>query len=113
MGNLKWLTIDSIKQQLRIDTDCEDALLEAYGEAVEEVTLEYLNRTYEELIEVYGKVPAPIVVWSLMIVAGNQNYREAQSGIQLSNVPYGADFLIKPYMRLTSNVTSYRACNNL
>ena len=99
---MKWLTIDSIKQQLRIETDCEDALLEAYGKAVEDVMLKYLNYTYEEMIEEYGEVPAPIIVASLMIVAGNQNYREPQSPIQLHNVPYSFDFMVKPYMRLTS-----------
>ena len=30
---MKWLTIEYIKQHSRIDYDCEDELLELYGEA--------------------------------------------------------------------------------
>ena len=36
---MKWLTLDWIKQHSRIDFDCEDDLLELYGEAAEEAVL--------------------------------------------------------------------------
>ena len=60
---MKWLTIEDIKNQLRIEpgfTD-EDMLLESYGEAAEDTLLNYLNRPYQDIIEHYGKVPLPLV----------------------------------------------------
>ena len=44
---MKWLTIGDIKQHSRIDYACEDALLELYGEAAEDTTLNALGKTYE------------------------------------------------------------------
>ena len=48
---MKWLTIGDIKQHSRIDYACEDALLELYGEAAEDTTLNALGKTYDELID--------------------------------------------------------------
>ena len=43
---MKWLTLERIKQQLRIEPDFhdEDDLLEEYGETAEDAILEVLNR---------------------------------------------------------------------
>ena len=35
---MKYLTIDDIKAQLRLDFDCEDSLLELYGNGAEQHT---------------------------------------------------------------------------
>lgn len=102
---MKWLTIDSIKAQLRIEPEFtdEDDLLEMYGESSEEVLLQYLNRTYEDVIEVYGHIPAPLRHASLMLVDVSYQYRSPVSTQSMSQVPYTFDLLVKPYMRLTSN----------
>ena len=110
--SMKWLTLERIKQQLRIEPDFtdEDELLEEYGESAEEVLLNYLNRSYEDVIEVYGRVPAPLRHASLMLVDTSYQYRCPVSAQNMSLVPYTFDLLIKPYMRLAS--TTYEQNNN-
>ena len=100
---MKWLTLERIKQQLRIEPDFheEDELLEEYGESAEEVLLNYLNRTYEDVIELYGRVPAPLRHASLMLVDMSYQYRSPVSAQSISLMPYTFDILIKPYIKLT------------
>lgn len=101
---MKWLTLEKIKAQCRIEADFhdEDDLLEEYGESAEEVLLNYLNRTYEDVIEVYGRIPAPLVHASLMLVDTSYQCRSPVSTQSMSLVPYTFDILVKPYMRLAS-----------
>ena len=119
--NMKWLTLERIKQQCRIEPDFteEDSLLEMYGESAEEVLLNHLNRSYEDLMEVYGHIPAPLVHASLMLVDVSYQHRSPVSPQNMSIVPYTFDILVKPYMRLTynendndNNETRY-GCKNL
>lgn len=104
---MRWLTIDYIKQHSRIDYDCEDAILELYGEAAEEMVLNITGRTYEEIVEKFGTadkpVPAAIIQASLLLVEASYNNRSAISVQQLYTVDYGFDYLIKRYMKLTSS----------
>ena len=106
---MKWLTLEKIKAQLRIEADFhdEDDLLEEYGESAEEVLLNYLNRSYDDVVEVYGRMPAPLVHASLMLVDTSYQYRSPVSTQSMSLVPYTFDILVKPYMRLTTC-----SCNN-
>ena len=55
---MKWLTLPKIKAQLRIEPDFhdEDDWMEDAGETAEDAILELLNRSYEDLFEVYGGV---------------------------------------------------------
>lgn len=101
---MKWLTLDKIKQQLRIEPDftMEDSLLTSYGEAAEETLLNYLNRPYQDVIDTWGQVPLPLVQASLMLVDVSYQYRSPISVTNISLVPYTFDILVKPYMRLAS-----------
>lgn len=101
---MKWLTLERIKQQCRIEQNFteEDSLLEIYGESAEEVLLNHLNRSYENLMEVYGHIPAPLVHASLMLVDVSYQHRSPVSPQNMSIVPYTFDILVKPYMRLTN-----------
>jgi hypothetical protein len=101
---MKWLTLDKIKQQLRIEPDftMEDSLLTSYGEAAEETLLNYLNRQYQDVIDTWGQVPLPLVQASLMLVDVSYQYRSPISVTNISVVPYTFDILVKPYMRLAS-----------
>ena len=117
---MKWLTLEQIKAQLRIEPDFtdEDELLEMYGESAEEVLLNYLNRSYEDIIEVYGHIPAPLRHASLMLVDTSYQYRSPVSTQSMSLVPYTFDILVKPYMRLTSPLSNGQhqtkyGCKNL
>lgn len=98
---MKYLTIDDIKQQLRLDFDCEDALLELYGTGAEDTILYLCNRTFENLVETYGEVPATIRHATLLLVTNSYEQRSPASPTNLSVVPYSLDLLIKPYMVLS------------
>ena len=108
---MKWLTLAKIKQQCRIEPDFteEDTLLEMYGESAEDVLLNHLNRSYENLMEVYGHIPAPLIHASLMLVDVSYQHRSPVSPQNMSIVPYTFDILVKPYMRLANN---YNENNN-
>ena len=116
---MKWLTLTRIKAQCRIEQDFteEDELLELYGESAEDAILELLNRSYTDLYEVYGHIPAPVVHSSLMLVASAYKDREKDLSQQLySNSTFS--ILLKPYMRLadkkSNNVNDNRyGCPNL
>lgn len=103
---MKWLTLEKIKAQLRIEPDFhdEDTILEdVYGESAEETLLNYLNRPYLDIIESYGKVPLPLVQASLMLVDTSYQHRSPISVTNISQVHYTFDLLVKSYMRLTSS----------
>jgi uncharacterized phage protein (predicted DNA packaging) len=119
---MKWLTLTQIKAQLRIEQDftLEDDLLTSYGEDAEEMVLNDINRSYTEVIELYGEVPAPLVTASLMLVAASYAHREPVSAQNLYIVGYGYDKRVKPYMKLASgryeqsNTEGYgTGCKNL
>ena len=97
---MKWLTIDYIKEHLRIDFDCEDSLLELYGDAAEEAVLNLTRRTEADLIEEYGKIPTPIMQATLMLVDVSYTHRSPDSPTSQIIVPYTFDLLIKPYCKL-------------
>jgi uncharacterized phage protein (predicted DNA packaging) len=102
---MKWLTLDAIKRHSRIEYDCEDALLEMYGESAEGTILNIIGRSYTEVVEEFGTesrpVPAPLVHASLLLVEVSYTYRAPVTPQNLYVVPYGTlDFLVKPYMRL-------------
>ncbi len=107
---MKYLTIEYIKAHSRIDYDCEDDLLELYGEAAEQTVLNIINRTYEELLDMFGTtsptdptvklVPAPIIQATLMVVDNSYQFRAPSSTQNVYATLYGVDALIKPYMKL-------------
>ena len=114
---MKWLNLEKIKAQLRIEPDFhdEDEWLEDAGESAEEAIMEVLNRGYEDLYEVYGRIPAPVRQTSLMLVDSLYQFRGKDATQTLQSNPTFA-LLLKPYMRLASNNginnTQY-VCKNL
>lgn len=101
---MEFLTFDQIKAQLRLDdtqAEAERTLLEMYGTAAEELVLDLIRRTKEELLEEYdGEMPKRIIQAALIIVAQSYQHREVTSPQNMSIVPYTFDLLIKPFMRL-------------
>ena len=98
---MKWLTLQRIKQQLRIEPEFvnEDELLEMYGESAEEAILNVLNRRFEDIYEMYGRTPAPVVHASLLLVAKSYKDRESDMTQQVYANPTFS-LLLKPYMKL-------------
>jgi hypothetical protein len=102
---MKFLTFKQIKDQLRLDDEQaeeERDILELYGEAAEDMVLNTMNRTMEDIIEQYGVVPKSLVQAGLMLVAQSYQHREPASPQNLYTVPYAFDMLLKPYMKLTT-----------
>jgi uncharacterized phage protein (predicted DNA packaging) len=100
---MKWLTIDYIKAHSRIDYDCEDSLLELYGDAAEATVMNIIGRTYEEIVEKFGtdtqEIPAPLIQASHLLVGTSYQIRAAISSQNIYQVPNTFDFLVTPYMR--------------
>lgn len=99
---MKWLTLNDIKDQLRIDrnfTD-EDDKLKMYGESAEQTVIEYTRRTYDDFIDTYGEIPAPVKEATLLIVTVSYDVSAPLSVNHISPVGYSLDFKLLPYMRL-------------
>ena len=99
---LKWLTLDIVKAQLRIDAlnSSEDELLKFYAESAEDTVLQVMNRSYDDLVMKYGKVPNPVIHASLMLADVSYQFRSPVSPQNMSIVPYSFDLLIKPFIKL-------------
>lgn len=102
---MKWLTLDWIKQHSRVDgiNTCEDDLLEMYGDDSEQTVLNLINRSYEELIDIFGDVPKPLWVAALMLVEVDYTHRSPDAMNNMYAVRYSFDMKVKPYMKLASS----------
>lgn len=99
---MKWLTLELIKQNSRIDGNAEDGLLTLYGESAETQVLNDTGRTFEELLELGGgeDVPADIKHASLMLADFAYMQRTPVDKMAWYVVPYTYERLVKPYIRL-------------
>jgi hypothetical protein len=99
---MKWLTLNEIKDQLRIERDYNDEndKLEMYGDSAEEMVLELCQRSYDDFMAQYGKIPTPVREASLLLVVASYEVGSPVSMQQMYAVGYGFDFKIKPYMKL-------------
>jgi hypothetical protein len=102
---MKWLDLNQIKQQLRIEPDYtdEDTLLTKYGESAEDTILNICRRTYDDFLSEYGKIPSDIVEASLLLVTVSYEHRSAVTQYQMYSVRYAFDMKVKPYMKLASD----------
>lgn len=101
---MKWLTLQRIKQQCRIEPDftLEDNLLISYGKSAERQVLNDLGRSYSEIIAMCGEVPEDIIHASLLLVDEAYQQRSPADRMSWSVMPYAYESKIKPYMRLAS-----------
>ena len=105
---MKFLTIDKIKQQLRLDCTCEAELLDAYGNSAEATLAAYIGcmdennvPSVDKMLAAYGgTMPAPLVQAALMLVDTSYQFRSPVSAQNMSVVPYTFDLLVKPYVKL-------------
>lgn len=103
---MKWLTLEDIKKQLRIEPDFtdDDALLIRYGDSAESVILNITGRTYEELKSMNrlgDDIPADIWEATVMLVTLSYEQRSPVSMQNMNAIPYSFDMKVKPYMKLT------------
>ena len=103
---MEYLTLEYIKKHSRVDFDCEDDLLELYGNSAENTMAQHLQRGKDatelvaSLTEEYGKVPEPIIHATLELVDQSYLHRSPADPQQMYYVLYGFDFKVKPYMKL-------------
>lgn len=102
---MKWLTLDLIKQQLRIEPDFtdEDELLKKYGNSAEQTVMNITRRTYDNFMSEYGQIPDDIVHATLLMVTESYEHHSPVSMQNMSIIPYALDIKLKPYMRLASD----------
>ncbi|MCI1778788.1 MAG: head-tail connector protein [Bacteroidales bacterium] len=102
------VSIELLKQHVRADDfTTDDAYLGQLLEAAEEYVVKATNRTSAELVEMGGgeKLPATLQQAVLLIAGHWYNQREAVAGVQMSEVPYTLQALIKPYRKLANDAT--------
>ena len=99
---LKWLELDDIKAQCRIESDntLEDRLLMLYGAAAEQAILNACRRTYDELIEEYWAIPYDLYLCGLLLANHLYEHRGPTTTTSISVIPYSLDMYWKPYARL-------------
>ena len=103
---MKWITLDEIKEQLRIEPDYneENDKLTRYGNSAEATILNITGRTYEELknMNPMGEDTIPPDVWeaTIMIVVVSYEHNSPIDNYQMYAVPYGVDMKLKPYIKL-------------
>lgn len=103
MDELKFLTLDEIKGQLRVDFDDDDAELTRKGAVAENMAIKATRRTLDELKEMGGgEVPPEIREAALMLAGHLYRVRENVSGYQQYVVPYAFEALVKPFVRLVA-----------
>ena len=94
------LTLPDIKRHLRVETDQEDELLTEYGEAAEQLVLDYLNREVSDIVDEYRGIPRPIKQAALILVGDFYAYREAGRPGTVSAAIDGVGYLLIRYKRL-------------
>jgi uncharacterized phage protein (predicted DNA packaging) len=96
---MKFLTLDLVRAYCRIDDDCENELLATFAEGAEETVFDLLNKTYEEVMEEYGKIPTPLIEAALMLVDVSYENRSLLTMQNLFIAPYTIDAKLRPYMK--------------
>lgn len=96
---LRIITIEEVKETLRIEGDQQDALIYRNSVAAEATVLNLVERTIEDLEQEYGEVPEPIRWACIALSAHLYEHPSPTEQVALYNVPYSIDAMIKPYIR--------------
>lgn len=103
---LRVLTMEKMKAQIRDVQDEELELLQTWGMACESVIIDMTNRTFEELKvweDAHGKgFPEALESAMLLLVAHLFRNREPVSSVTQNMVPFTISMLVKPYVKLSN-----------
>lgn len=97
------LDLALLKKHVRADDfSDDDQYLTHLLEAAKQYVCTATNRTAEELLELGGGEELPVSLQqAVLVIAGHwYNQREAVSGVQMAEVPYTIQALIKPFRKL-------------
>lgn len=116
---LKTVTLEELKQQMRVDFEDEDQIIYLYGVAAENAVVAGTARTMNELmrigyLEQTGNslskddvlpdgnwFPTQLKLAVLMLAAHCYRNREPVAAVAQNAVPYTFDVFCKPYRKLT------------
>ena len=101
------MDLELLKKHVRADDFADDDDYLAFLlDAAERHVWNATNREAEELIEMGGGKLPPTRQQAALLIAGHwYNQREAVSGVQMAEVPYTVQALIKPYRKLANDTT--------
>lgn len=98
---MRFLTIDVIKKHLNLDANFNDdnALLEMYGEAAEDMVENLVDNSLENIIaeQDSGSLPKPLLAAMLLLVGNLYLIRESVSQVNFQEVPHGLKMMIDLY----------------
>lgn len=94
--------LELLKKHVRADDfSGDDVYLAQLLNAAEEYVVMATNRTTEELLVMGGEALPASLQQAVLLIAGHwYNQREAVSGVQMAEVPYTLQALVKPYRKL-------------
>lgn len=96
------VTLALFKKHVRADDFADDDdLLQHYLSAAEAAVIRETHRSETELAEIGGGTVPPTIGQAVMMLAAHwYNQRESVAGVQMHEVPYSVQALIKPYRKL-------------
>ena len=117
MEELRIVTLDELKKQMRVDFEDEDEIISLYGVAAEDAIIYGTERTLAELnvigykeqngsIEI-EETPGPeyfpkrLKLAILILAAHNYRNREPVSAVAQNPVPFSIEVYTKPYRKLS------------
>ena len=107
---MKFLTLDAIKDQCRLDKNdtTQDNELTRYGNAAERKIFSDTGYTYEELLERGDDglnntkiFPEDLMLAGLLLVSTWYKYRENIENVSMYRVDYSYEYLISDYVKHT------------
>ena len=99
--------LELLKKHVRADDFADDDdYLAHLLDAAEQHVCTATNREAAELLEMGGGNLPTMLQQAVLLIAGHwYNQREAVSGVQMAEVPYTVQALIKPYRKLANDTT--------
>lgn len=95
------LTLEELKKQTNVDFDEDDAYLQQLGRVAILQVVNMTRRPVEELKEMGGgKFPEELRLAALQLVDHWYRVRASVTTLNQSAVPFGLDFLVKPFVKL-------------
>ena len=99
---MKFLSVDLIKMQSRIDGNDEDTYLGMLGEAAERKLFNDTQRTYDEIKEANNdEWPTDLTLAALLLTSHWYKNREDASNVSMYLVPNAYEALYMPYRKGT------------
>jgi len=93
------VTLSEVKAHLRLESDytTEDSILQSYVDAAEKSIENWMNRTWANLLDNYGEIPADLKIAVLKLTESMYKNRGIEGAYATYQIPYQFKALITPY----------------